>query len=198
VRAHRISYVGELGYELYVPSEFARHVLSVLLQAASPPRLRLAGLLAMDALRLEKAYRHFGHDISDEDHVLEAGLGFVVKIEKKRGRFGHFIGREAVLRKADAGLARRLLQFKLADPEGLLFHNEPVLRDGRIVGHLSSGGYGHALGVAVGLGYVACRPHESIEALLASRYQIEVAGRRHEATATLRPFYDPTGARLRG
>jgi len=121
-----------------------------------------------------------------------------VKIEKPRGRFGDFVGREAVLRKRDAGLARRLLQFKLADPEGLLFHNEPILREGRIVGHLSSGGYGHALGVAVGLGYVACRQGESIDALLASRYEIEVAGRRHEATATLRPFYDPTGARLQG
>jgi heterotetrameric sarcosine oxidase gamma subunit len=198
VRAHRISYVGELGYELYLPSEFARHVLSVLLQAGRPQWLRLAGSLAMDALRLEKAYRHFGHDICDEDHVLEAGLGFAVKIEKPRGRFGDFVGREAVLRKRDAGLARRLLQFKLADPEGLLFHNEPVLREGRIVGHLSSGGYGHALGVAVGLGYVACRQDESIDALLASRYEIELAGRRHEATATLRPFYDPTGARLRG
>jgi glycine cleavage system T protein len=197
VRAHRISYVGELGYELYLPSEFARHVLSVLLEAGRPQCLRLAGLLAMDALRLEKAYRHFGHDISDEDHVLEAGLGFAVKIGKPRGRFGDFVGREAVLRKRDAGLARRLLQFKLADPEGLLFHNEPVVRDGRIVGHLSSGGYGHALGVAVGLGYVACRESESIDELLASRYAIEVAGRRHEATATLSPFYDPTGARLR-
>ncbi len=197
VRAHRISYVGELGYELYLPSEFARQVLSVLLAAGRPQRLRLAGLLAIEALRLEKAYRHFGHDISDEDHVLEAGLGFAVKIEKRRGRFGDFVGREAVLRKRDAGLARRLLQFKLADPEVLLFHNEPVLRDGRIVGHLSSGGYGHTLGVAVGLGYVACRPGESIEELLVSHYQIEVAGRRHEATATLRPFYDPTGVRLR-
>jgi glycine cleavage system T protein len=197
VRAHRISYVGELGYELYVPSEFAQHVFSVLLEAGQPRQLRPAGLLAMDALRLEKAYRHFGHDISDEDHVLEAGLGFAVSTDKRPGRFGDFIGREAVLRKRDKGLARRLLQFKLADPEGLLFHNEPVVREGRIVGHLTSGGYGHALGVAVGLGYVACRQDESIEELLTSRYEIEVAGRRHQAAATLRSFYDPTGARLR-
>jgi glycine cleavage system T protein len=197
VRAHRISYVGELGYELYVPSEFARHVLSVVLEAGRPRPLRPAGLLAMDALRLEKAYRHFGHDISDEDHVLEAGLGFAVSTDKRRGRFGDFIGREGVLRTRDKGLARRLLQFKLADPEAHLFHNEPILRGGCIVGHLTSGGYGHALGVAVGLGYVACRQDESIEELLASRYEIEVAGRRHQAAATLKSFYDPTGARLR-
>jgi 4-methylaminobutanoate oxidase (formaldehyde-forming) len=198
VRAHRISYVGELGYELYLPSEFARHVLSVLLEAGRSQGLRLAGLLALDGLRLEKAYRHFGHDISDEDHVLEAGLGFAVKTDKRRGRFGDFIGREAVLRKREAGLTRRLLQFKLVDPEGLLFHNEPIVREGRIVGHLSSGGYGHALGAAVGLGYVPCRAKESVEEVLAARYQIEVAGRRYEAVATQRPFYDPTGARLQG
>jgi glycine cleavage system T protein len=197
-RAHRISYVGELGYELYVPSEFARHLISVLLEAGRSRGLRPAGLLAMDALRLEKAYRHFGHDISDEDHVLEAGLGFAVKIDKPRGQLGDFIGRDAVLRKREAGLARRLLQFSLTDPEGLLFHNEAILRDGRVVGHLSSGGYGHALGAAVGLGYVPCRPDEGLEDLLASRYEIEVAGRRHAAIATLRPFYDPTGARQQG
>jgi 4-methylaminobutanoate oxidase (formaldehyde-forming) len=196
VRAHRLSYAGELGYELYVPSEFARHLLSVLLEAGRAQGLRPAGLLAMDALRLEKAYRHFGHDISDEDHVLEAGLGFAVKTEKRPGRFGDFIGREAVLRKRQAGLARRLVQFKLIDPAGLLFHNEAIIRDGRIVGHLSSGAYGHALGVAVGLGYVPCRLHESVEDLLASHYEIEAAGRRYAAVATLRPFYDPTGARL--
>ena len=197
VRAHRITYVGELGFELYVPTEFARHVLAFLLEAGEPQRLRPTGILAMDTLRLEKAYRHFGHDISDEDHVLEAGLGFAVKTEKPRGRFGDFIGREAVLRKRDSGLRRRLMQFKLDDPEPLLFHTEPVLRDGRIAGYLSSGGYGHALGAAVGLGYIPCRGDESAEELLASRYAIEVAGCRLAATATLKPFYDPTSARVR-
>ena len=197
VRAHRITYVGELGFELYVPTEFARHVLDVLLEAGTSHGIRPAGMLAMDTLRLEKGYRHFGHDICDEDHVLEAGLGFAVKTEKRRGRFGDFIGREAVLRKRDAGLARRLLQFKLDVPEPLLFHNEPVLRDGRIAGHLSSGGYGHTLGTAVGLGYVPCRGDATAEELLSSRYEIEVAGCRLTATATLKPFYDPTGARAR-
>jgi glycine cleavage system T protein len=198
VRAHRISYVGELGFELYVPTEFARALMSLLLDAGAAMGLRPAGILAMDTLRLEKAFRHFGHDISDEDHVLEAGLGFAVKSEKPNGRFGEFIGRAAVLRKRDLGLQRRLLQFKLADPEPLLFHNEPVLKDGRIVGFLTSGGYGHAVGAAIGLGYVACRADESLEELLAPRFEIEVAGRRFGATATVSPLYDPTGARLRG
>jgi 4-methylaminobutanoate oxidase (formaldehyde-forming) len=197
VRAHRISYVGELGFELYVPTEFARHLWTILLEAGASRALRPAGILAMDTLRLEKAFRHFGHDISEEDHVLEAGLGLFVKTAKASGRFGEFIGREAVLRSRHLGPRRRLLQFKLEDPEPLLFHNEPVLRDGRIVGFLSSGGYGHALGAAIGLGYVPCRADESAQELLASRFEIEVAGRRFAATATVRPLYDPAGERMR-
>jgi 4-methylaminobutanoate oxidase (formaldehyde-forming) len=197
VRVHRISYVGELGFELYVPTEFARHLWTILLEAGASCALRSAGILAMDTLRLEKAFRHFGHDISEEDHVLEAGLGLFVKTEKASGRFGEFIGREAVLRSRHLGPRRRLLQFKLLDPEPLLFRNEPVLRDGRIVGFLSSGGYGHALGAAIGLGYVPCRADESAQDLLASRFEIEVAGRRFAATATVRPLYDPAGERMR-
>jgi 4-methylaminobutanoate oxidase (formaldehyde-forming) len=197
VRAHRISYVGELGFELYVATEFARHLWALLLEAGAPLGLRPAGLLAMDTLRLEKAFRHFGHDISDEDHVLEAGLGFAVKTEKPSGRFGEFIGREAVLKKRERGLERRLLQFKLEDPEPLLYRNEPVLNDGGIVGFVCSGGYGHWVGAAVGLGYVRSPAKASTEDLLGSRFEIEVAGRRFGATATQRALYDPTGARMR-
>ena len=197
VRAHRITYVGELGWELYVPSEFARGVFQSLLDAGRPLGLRLAGMHAMDSLRLEKGYRHFGHDIGDEDHVLEAGLGFAVKLQKSAGRLGYFIGRDAVLRKRETGLQRRLVQFKLEDPEPLLYHTEPILRDGELAGYLTSGSYGHTLGAAIGLGYVRCRPGEAAEALLASRYEIEVAGERVPATASLKPFYDPTGARVK-
>ncbi|MGD9804411.1 MAG: FAD-dependent oxidoreductase [Hyphomicrobiaceae bacterium] len=195
VRAHRIS---ELGYELYVPSDFATHVLETLLSRSEAFDIRLAGVLAMDSLRLEKAYRHYGHDISDEDHVLEAGLGFAVKTGKAPGRFGHFIGREAVLAKRSAGVSRRLIQLKLDDPEPLLFHTEPVLQDGRIVGHILSGGYGHTLGAAIGLAYVSADPRGSAEACLAHRYDIEVAGRRYRASASLRPLYDPAGVRVKG
>ncbi len=148
-RAHRVTYVGELGWELYVPHRSGRACVRSLGWRRCGSRLKLCGLHAMDSCRIEKGYRHFGHDITDEDHVLEAGLGFAVKTDK-----GPFIGREAVLRKREAGLARRMVQFRLTDPEPLLFHNEPILRDGVIVGHLSSGNYGHALGGAVGLGYV--------------------------------------------
>ena len=197
VRAHRITYVGELGWELYMPTEFARHVFETITGADATHGLRLVGLHAMDSLRLEKGYRHFGHDIGDEDHVLEAGLGFAVKVGKQAGRLGHFIARDAVLRKRESGLSRRLLQFKLNDPDPLLYHTEPVLRDGEVSGFLTSGSYGHTLGAAIGMGYVRCRPDESAEELLASRYEIEVAGERVTATASVKPLYDPTSARIR-
>jgi glycine cleavage system T protein len=192
-RAHRVTYVGELGWELYIPTDQAAHVFEALVAAGSDHGLKLCGLHAMDSCRIEKGYRHFGHDITDEDHVLEAGLGFAVKTDK-----GAFIGREAVLRKRDAGLARRMLQFRLTDPEPLLFHNEPILRDGVIVGYLTSGNYGHALGGAVGLGYVPCRyAGETVKEMLTSTYQIDVAGRMVGAEASTGPLYDPKSQRVR-
>jgi glycine cleavage system T protein len=192
-RAHRVTYVGELGWELYIPTDQAAHVFEALVAAGSDHGLKLCGLHAMDSCRIEKGYRHFGHDITDEDHVLEAGLGFAVKTDKDA-----FIGREAVLRKRDAGLARRMLQFRLTDPEPLLFHNEPILRDGVIVGYLTSGNYGHALGGAVGLGYVPCRyAGEAVKEMLTSTYQIDVAGRIVGAEASTGPLYDPKSQRVR-
>ncbi|MHA7869624.1 MAG: GcvT family protein [Salipiger thiooxidans] len=192
-RAHRVTYVGELGWELYVSTDQAAHVFEALLEAGEDLGLTLCGLHAMDSCRIEKGYRHFGHDITDEDHVLEAGLGFAVKTGK-----GAFIGRDAVLRKREEGLSRRLVQFRLTDPEPLLFHNEPVLRDGQIVGHVTSGNYGHTLGGAIGLGYVPCRtPGEPAAEMLASGYAIEVAGQVFEAEASLRSMYDPASERVK-
>lgn len=193
-RAHRVTYVGELGWELYVSSDQAPHVFETLVEAGSDLGLRLCGLHAMDSCRIEKAYRHFGHDITDEDHVLEAGLGFAVRTNKP----ADFIGRDAVLRKREEGLSRRLMQFRLTDPELLLYHNEPILRDGRMVGFLTSGNYGHALGGAVGLGYVPCaEPGEAPDAMTASSYAIEVAGLVAEAQVSLTPMYDPGSTRVR-
>ena len=191
-RAHRVSYVGELGWELYVGSDMAAHVFETLREAGQPQGLRLAGLHALDSCRVEKAFRHFGHDITDEDHVLEAGLGFAVALDK-----GDFIGRDAVLRKKEEGLRRRLLQFRLADPKPLLYHNEPILRDGAIAGHLTSGNYGHFLGAAIGLGYVAVEPGEGADDIAASTWQIEVAGRRVAAAASLEAMHDPRARRVR-
>jgi len=188
-RVHRVTYVGELGWEIYIPTDMAAHVFETLFEAGQDVGLKLCGMHMMDSCRIEKGFRHFGHDITCEDHVLEAGLGFAVKTDK-----GDFIGRDAVLAKRETGLERRLVQFRLLDPEPLLYHNEPILRDGAVVGYLSSGNYGHSLGGAIGMGYVPCAG-QSAGDLLASRFEIEVAGRIFEAQASLRPLYDPKAAR---
>ncbi len=189
-RAHRVTYVGELGWELYVSSDQTAHVFEALEAAGADFGLKLCGLHTLDSCRIEKAYRHFGHDITDEDDVLEAGLGFAVKTNK-----GNFIGRDAVLRKRDSGLERRMVQFKLDDPLPSLFHNEPILRDGKIVSQTTSGNYGHFLGSAIGMGYVPSKG-ETAEQVLSSHYEIEFAGVRHKATASLKPMYDPKSERV--
>ena len=196
-RAHRISYVGELGWELYVTADMAAHVFETIDAAGKAHGLAYCGLHALDSCRIEKAFRHFGHDISDEDHVLEAGLGFAVKLQKPASRYGGFIGRDAVLRKKEQGLGNRMVQFRLTDPEPLVYHTEPIVRDGRIVSYVTSGNYGHALGGAIGLGYVPVEDGEDREAMLASHYEIEVAGRRFAAEASLKPLYDPRSERVR-
>nr|WP_298567033.1 FAD-dependent oxidoreductase [uncultured Aliiroseovarius sp.] len=190
-RAHRVSYVGELGWELYVSSEMACHAFETLFEAGKDMGLKLCGMHMMDNCRIEKGFRHFGHDITCEDHVLEAGLGFAVKVEKP-----DFIGRDAVLAKKESGLEMRMVQFKLTDPEPLLYHKEPVIRDGEIVGYLSSGAYGHHLGGAIGMGYVPCQG-ETVSDILASTYEIDVAGTRVKAEASLKPMYDPKSERVR-
>ena len=190
-RVHRVTYVGELGWEIYVSADQAGHVFETLHEAGEDFDLKLCGMHMMDSCRIEKGFRHFGHDITSEDHVLEAGLGFAVKTAKP-----DFIGRGAVLDKKDAGLDARMVQFKLTDPEPLLYHNEPIVRDGEIVGYLSSGAYGHHLGGAMGLGYVPCKG-ESVADVLASTYEIDVMGTRVRAQASLKPMYDPTSERVK-
>ena len=190
-RVHRVTYVGELGWEIYVSSDMAGHAFEVLHEAGQDLGMKLCGMHMMDTCRIEKGFRHFGHDITAEDHVLEAGLGFAVKTDKP-----DFIGRDAVLRKKEEGLKNRLLQFKLTDAEPLLYHNEPVIRDGEIVGYLCSGSYGHHLGAAVGLGYVPCEGESAAE-VLASTYEIDVMGTRVKAEASLKPMYDPKSERVK-
>ena len=190
-RVHRVTYVGELGWEVYMSSDMAGHVFETLHGAGQEIGAKLCGMHMMDAARMEKGFRHFGHDITSEDHVLEAGLGFAVKTDKP-----DFIGRDAVLRKREDGLAQRLVQFKLTDPEPLLYHNEPIVRDGKTVGFLTSGGYGHHLGAAIGMGYVPSKG-ESVADLLGSSFEIDVMGTRVKAEAQLKPFYDPKSERVK-
>ncbi len=190
-RAHRVTYVGELGWEVYTSTDQTAHVFEALEEAGAGLGLTLCGLHTLDSCRIEKAYRHWGHDITDEDHVLEAGLGFTVSRKK-----ADFIGRDAVLRKDEVGRARQMVQFRLTDPAPLLFHNEALVRDGKIIGPVTSGNYGHFLGGAVGMGYVPCKGQSDAE-ILGSAYEIEVAGRRHKAVVSLTPMYDPTSERIK-
>ena len=197
VRASRITFVGELGWELYIPTEFMVGVYDVIAAAGKEFGLVHAGYHALNSLRMEKGYRHWSHDITDEDTPLEAGLGFTLKFDKPGG----FIGREALLKQKEQGLPKRLLQFKLLDPKPMLYHNEPIWRNNEIVGHITSGAYGHSLGACIGLGYV----HTDIQAkgsvppdaVLEGNYEIEVAGERIPAQASLRPMFDPSNDKIR-
>ena len=193
-RASRVTYVGELGWELYVPTEFAIHVYDAIALAGEAFGLRHAGYHALNSLRIEKAYRHWGHDISEEDTVLEAGLGFTVAWDKPGG----FLGREALLRQREAGVRRRLAVLTLDGAEPLLFHNEPVWRDGVLVGRITSAMFGHTVGRAIGLGYVR-RDDGPVTAewLAAGTYEIEIASERFPASASFRAPYDPTNGRIR-
>jgi glycine cleavage system aminomethyltransferase T/glycine/D-amino acid oxidase-like deaminating enzyme len=194
IRASRITYVGELGYELYIPSEYAQAVFDVIVGAGEPFGLRLAGYHALNSLRIEKAYRHFGHDIGDEDSPLEAGLNFAVAWDKPGG----FVGREALLRQRQNGLRRRLVSLALERTDRLLYHNEPIWRDGQLVGRISSAMFAHTVGAALGLGYLASAGAPlSDEWIATGRYEVEVAMERVPARVSLRPFYDPSGERVR-
>ena len=190
----RITYLGELGYELYVPAEQAAHVYEQLVAAGAAHDLRHVGLKALASLRLEKGYRDYGHDIDNTDTVLEAGLGFAVALDKPGG----FIGRDAVLRQKDRGpLARRLVQVRLIDPEPLMHHAEIVLRDGVAVGYIRAASYGHTLEGAVGLAMLEAPEPLTAQWLDEGSWTVDVAGARHPAVASLKPMYDPGNVRIR-
>jgi len=192
VRATRITYVGELGWELYIPTEFAPHVFDRIVAAGAAFGLRLCGYHALNSLRLEKAYRHWGHDIDTDTTLIEAGLGFTAAWDKAGG----FVGRDALLRQRETGVPRRLVQFLLADADAVLFHDEPIWRDGVRVGRVTSAMHGHTLGAPVALGWVAAGEPVTPAFVRAGRYAIEIAGTRVAAAASLAPLYDPGNARI--
>ena len=202
-RATRVSYVGERGWELYVPATEARHVFDALMDGEGEDGrdagdgeaggIRLAGFHALDSCRIEKKFLHFGHDVAEEDTPLEAGVGFVCDFQKPVD----FIGRDALLRQRERPLRKRLVQFLLEDPETILYHHEPILRDGEVVGHLTSGNYGHTLGGSVGSATCARTRRSPAEWIAGGRFEIDVGGDRIPARASLRAMYDPTGARAR-
>jgi 4-methylaminobutanoate oxidase (formaldehyde-forming) len=197
VRASRMTYVGELGWELYVSAESCADVYQHLVDAGPQFGLAHAGYHAMASCRVEKGYRHWGHDIADEDTPLESGLGFTVAWDKPGG----FTGRDALLRQRPQGaLPKRLVQVMLEDDSPLaplLYHEEPIIRDGLMVGSVKSGAWGHRLGKSIGMGYVHAPAGVTREWLESGRWQVEVACERRAARVQLQPWYDPKNERIK-
>ncbi len=194
--AARVSYVGELGWEFYIPVDQARHAFDYLWEKGQSHGLTLAGMHALNSCRIEKKFVHYGHDVADHDTPLECGMGFVCAVDKAIP----FIGRDAILKQKESRsfMNKRLVQFLLQDAEAMLYHHEPIMRDGEIVGHLTSGDYGHTLGGAVGLGYIEVDEEVTKEYIEAGSFEIDVGGERVPATASLGALYDPRAERMRG
>lgn len=195
VWASRLTYVGELGWEIYIPTEFTAHVFETIVEAGREFGLAHGGYFAINSMRVEKGYRHWGHDIGEEDTPLEAGLGFAVAFDKPGG----FIGRDALLRQKEAGVQkRRLAQIKLRDPDApFLYHHEPIFRDNVIVGSVTSGAYGHRMGASLGMGYVECADGVTKDFLSTGDYEVEIAWKRYPVDLQLGPWFDPKGERVK-
>ena len=193
LRATRMTYVGELGWELYVSADLAQHVYDAIVAEGAGFDLAHCGYHALNSLRIEKGYRHWGHDIAAEDSPIEAGLGFAVDFKKDVD----FNGRDILLKQKEQGVKKRLVMFALEDEKPLLYHNEPIWRNNQIAGHICSGMFGYTLGAAIGMGYITDEEVITSDYIDAGAYEIEVAGERIPAIASLKPFYDPKSVRVR-
>ncbi len=192
--ALRMSFVGELGWELYVPTEFALSVYDRIIEVGSEFGLLHAGMETLESTRTEAGRLDYGLDMENSDSPLEAGLGFAVDFDKPGG----FVGREVLLaQREERPYKSRLVQFLLEDPEPLLYGEEPILRDGDPVGYLRSGAYGHTLGGAMGFGYVEDEAGVTADFVKAGNFEIQVAGACYSAKASLRSMYDPQNLRVR-
>ena len=194
VRAMRLSYVGELGWELHVARDRAVVLFDAVMAAGEVYGIRPAGYHTLNTLRLESGYRHWGHDISDEDTPIEAGLSFTIAWDKEGG----FNGRDVLLeQKAQPHRVKRMVQFKLEDPEIVVYHDEPIYRDGELVGRTTSGMYGHTVGSCLAMGYLVNEEGVTNDWLESGRYEIEVANVKIPAAWSARSFYDPKNERIR-
>ncbi len=193
-RAARISYVGELGWEIYVPSEAALPLYDRFLEAGAGLGLENAGSFAMAGLRIEKGYCAWGHDIGPDDTPIQAGMGFATKLSSNVD----FVGRAALERQKVDGVGRRRILLALDDPEIVLMGLEPILVDGEILGYTTSAAYGHTVGRSVAIGYVRLGGHTIEDIVENGRFEIEAALTRHPARASLQALYDPAGVRLHG
>jgi glycine cleavage system aminomethyltransferase T len=195
VRATRITYVGELGWELYVPAEFAVGVYEDLMAAGEPHGVSRGGYYAIESLRLEKGYRAFGRELTPSENPVEAGLLFACKLKTDIP----FLGREAVEKARADGVRKKLVGFKVDSLEPMLWGGELILRDGAVAGQATSAAWGQATGSGVGLAYLRATDNAAIDAdwVRSGGYQISVGGARYPITVSLRPLYDPAGARTR-
>ena len=192
VRATRITYVGELGWELQIPSEFMVNVYESIVSEGANFNLRHAGYHAMESLRIEKAYRSWGHDITPLETPLEAGLGFAVDLDKRV----NFIGREALMKQVEHGLNQRMAVFTMSDPEPYILGNEPIFRDGKIVGRITSGYFGHTIGRSIGLGYIEAK-NITVDYIKSGKYELELSMKRYPASVSLKPPYDPKSEKVK-
>lgn len=193
VRALRVTYVGELGWELHIPIAATGEVFDALMKAGKPYGIRPVGYRALESLRLEKGYRAWGSDITPNDTPFEAGLGWAVKLRKNTD----FIGRRALEKFVGAPLKKRFAGFTVADPEVVLVGRETILRDGEPVGYLTSGGYGYTIGRNIGYGYVRKAGGVSDDFLSSGEYELVVAMERTPAHIHLEPLHDPSGSKVK-
>jgi 4-methylaminobutanoate oxidase (formaldehyde-forming) len=193
VIANRLTFVGELGWELHIPTEFAPEVCKLILDAGVEFDLKPAGYHALEHLRSECAYREYQLDLTPDDTPFEAGLAFTVKMDKPGG----FIGRDSLLKQLESPLTKKLVMFRLRDSEALLFHDELIRLNSEIVGYISSGAYGFTLGSSVGMGYVHWRDGVSKDLIESGDFEIEIAGDLYPAAASQMAFYDPRRQRVR-
>jgi 4-methylaminobutanoate oxidase (formaldehyde-forming) len=184
-----------LGWEIFVTPDMAEHVFDVLFEAGQAFGLRLLGGEALNALRIEKGFVHWGHDMAYTEAPHQIGLEFVCKPDKSTP----FVGREAYLERKAQALGPFLCSIKLADPEPMLHHNEPVLRDGEVVGYVTSGSHGYIVGSAVGLCFISLAEGETDKAsLLHGRYSVRVEGAEIPAEISMSAFHDPQSKRMLG
>jgi 4-methylaminobutanoate oxidase (formaldehyde-forming) len=193
VRAMRVTFVGELGWELHVPAESAGAVYDRLMELGQAHGIANAGYRAIDSLRLEKGYRIWGADVTPDHTPLEAGLGWAAKLKTDTA----FLGREALEQQKADGLAKRLVFFTVDDPEIVLLGRETIYRNDERVGWLTSGGFGHTVGQGIGMGYVRNNDGVDRDFLASGDYELEVACERVPAKLSLQPAYDPKSERVK-
>lgn len=193
VLAIRVTYVGELGWELHIPVEYALTVYDRLIEAGTPFGLVNAGYRAIETLRLEKGYRAWGADIGPDHTPPMAGLGWAVKTKSGQP----FLGRDALEKAAGAALPRMLAGFSVDDPDATLLGRETIYRDGERVGWLSSAGFGYTIGKPIGYGYISFPSGVSPTTAMSGNYELDVAGARVRAKVSLEPFFDPRGVEIR-